>query len=172
MNRLTNLVGVFSLAVADRLAPDVPGRTLAGSSTAAALVTLLAHPSHGVGWLADVLGLTSSGATRLVERLLAEGLVHLGASADGRSRSLQLTEDGRLRAEEALVHRDAEIARSLACLSEAEQETLERLLATMVSALADDRPTALRVCRLCDRHACGERTAECPLEHTVPSGAY
>ncbi len=170
MDRLANLVGVFSLTVADRVAPDVPGRTLAGSSTAAALVTLSAHPGHGVGWLANVLGLTSSGATRLVERLLADGSVRHGESDDARSRSLYLTEHGRLRAEEALSRRGAEIERSLSGLSDSDRATLERLLSTVVATLADDRPTALRVCRLCDRDACGERAGRCPLEHTVPTG--
>jgi len=167
MDRLVNLVGVYSLAIADRVAPDVAGRQLSGSSTAAALATLLAHPGHGVGWLADVLGLTSSGATRLVDRLLAEGLVRHGESRDARSRSLQLTERGRLKAATALEHRSAEIERSLTALTAAERKTLERLLTTVVKALARDRPSALRVCRLCDRDACAEPGQPCPLEHTT-----
>ena len=60
MTRLENLLGVQALAVVDRMTAGAP-------SESAALVTLLAHPGHGVGWLADVLGLTDSGGTRLVE---------------------------------------------------------------------------------------------------------
>jgi hypothetical protein len=47
---------------------------------------------------------------------------------------------------------------------------LEALLEAVVGALADDRPTALRICRLCDRDACCADATECPLQHTVTDG--
>ena len=61
------------------------------------------------------------------------------------------------------------LASGLATLSEAERRTLERLLDKVVNGLADDRATALRCCRLCDRDACADG-APCPLQHTVPAG--
>ena len=54
----------------------------------------------------------------------------------------------------------------LADLGPGERAALEPLLERIVTALADDRPQALRVCRLCDRDAC-QRTAGCPLDHTT-----
>jgi DNA-binding MarR family transcriptional regulator len=164
MNRLENLLGAHALAIVDRMAAgEAP-------SERAALVTLLAHPGSGVGWLADVLGLTDSGGTRLVERLVADGLVVRRPGLDARSRVLDLTPQGRNRAREVLATRERGLARALAPLTDAERRTLERLLAKVVSGLTDDLPAAMQVCRMCDREACGVRQGRCPLGHTKGEG--
>jgi len=165
MTRLENLLGVQALALVDRMAGD----DLAPSESAA-LVTLLAHPGSGVGWLADVLGLTDSGGTRVVERLVAAGLLQRRPGTDARSRVLELTDQGRRRAETALSTRQTELARALEPLSDTERQTLERLLGKVVARLADDRPAALHACRMCDREACAAGAGRCPLAHTVPPG--
>lgn len=165
MARLENLLGAHALAIVDRI--------VAGESPTerAALVTLLAHPGSGVGWLADVLGLTDSGGTRLVERLVADGLVARRPGVDARSRVLDLTPRGRRRAREVLATRERDLARALAPLTDAERRTLERLLAKVVSGLTDDLPAAMQVCRMCDREACGVREGRCPLGHTSLAGS-
>jgi DNA-binding MarR family transcriptional regulator len=164
MTRLENLLGAHALAIVDRMAAgEAP-------SERAALVTLLAHPGSGVGWLADVLGLTDSGGTRLVERLVADGLVVRRPGLDARSRVLDLTPQGRNRAREVLTTRERGLARALAPLTDAERRTLERLLAKVVSGLTDDLPAAMQVCRMCDREACGVRQGRCPLGHTKGEG--
>ena len=61
MARLENLLGAAALTVTDL-------RPL--SARRGALLTLLTHPGRPVAWLGDVLALTSSGATRLVSRLV------------------------------------------------------------------------------------------------------
>ena len=165
MARLENLFGVQALAVVDRIAASD-----AASSQDAALVTLLAHPDCGIGWLAGVVGLTDSGATRLVERLVASGLVRRRAGADARSRTVRLTAAGRRQSRRVLAARERELAGCLEPLSPAEQRTLERLLEKVVAGLTDDRSTALRCCRLCDRDACVSGRVGCPLRHTVPAG--
>ena len=165
MGRLENLLGVQALAVVDRIAGSD-----AASSEDAALVTLLTHPDRGVGWLAGVVGLTDSGATRLVERLVAAGLVRRRAGADARSRTLRLTAAGRREAQRVLAARERELEGCLEALSPTEQRTLERLLDKLVAGLTDDRSTALRSCRLCDRDACVSGRVGCPLRHTVPPG--
>jgi DNA-binding MarR family transcriptional regulator len=164
MSRLENLLGVQALALADRIVA-----TGISASESAALVTLLAHPDHGVGWLSEVLRLTDSGATRLVERLVAAGLLRRRAGTDGRTRVLTLTAAGRRTATRLLAERQERLAEVLAPLGDAQRRTLERLLEKMVAGLADDHPTALRTCRLCDRHACNAERAACPLQHTVPA---
>jgi DNA-binding MarR family transcriptional regulator len=133
-------------------------------------VTLLAHPDQGVGWLGDVLRLTDSGATRLVERLVGQGSLRRGSGAEARTRTLRLTAAGRRRARRILAERERELEVVLAPLSSAERRPLERLLGKVVAGLVDDRSAALRACRLCDRDACRAHIAACPLQHTVPSG--
>jgi len=167
MSRLENLVGAFSLTVADRLVDETNTRGLSASDHAA-LVTLLAHPDRPVSWLGEVLGLTSSGATRLVDRLVAAGLVTRTAASDSRERRLRLTASGRRRATAALRARNETLASSIEVLNEAERDELENLLSRLVSSLTTDRQPALQTCRLCDRDACASGGNACPLDHTVP----
>ncbi|MGI8680354.1 MAG: MarR family winged helix-turn-helix transcriptional regulator [Jatrophihabitans sp.] len=170
MARLENLLGAHALALTDRLLAAETGRAASTSaSERAALVTLHAHPDHLVSWLGDVLGLTSSGITRLVDRLVAAGWVTRTAGIDARSRRVKLTGAGRNRARAVLNARSKAMADALAGLPERDRRELERLLDLLVGTLAETRLPALRVCRLCDRSACASDGRECPLEHTVPA---
>jgi DNA-binding MarR family transcriptional regulator len=166
VDRLTNLLGAQALAVSDLLLGAERGSRETVSERAA-LVTLLAHPDRPVSWLGAVLGLTSSGVTRLVDRLVVAGWVSRTPGADARSRRLALTVEGRDRAEAVLRARRAALSEVLAPLSAPDRAELERLLQMLVGSLADARPRALQVCRLCDRTACASGAAECPLEHAV-----
>jgi DNA-binding MarR family transcriptional regulator len=169
MARLENLLGAQALALADRLVSGAAGPSMA-SSECAAMVTLLAHPGRTVGWLGDVLGLTSSGVTRLVERLVTAGWVVRSAGVDGRRRQLDLTPAGADVAKVVLANRQAALGRAVGVLSAPERDQLEALLEKMVAGLADDRTAAFRLCRLCDRAACYDVDRECPLQHTMADG--
>jgi DNA-binding MarR family transcriptional regulator len=162
MARLENLFGAQALAVADRLVTDARPRSEAG-----ALVTLLAHPGCTTKWLGGVLELTSGGVTRLVDRLVAAQWVERSPGDDARSRSLSLTGSGAEQAEKILVGRRAAVDRALSGLDAHERHTLERLLDKVVATLPDGRMEALRLCRLCDRHACADGDpGACPLAFT------
>jgi DNA-binding MarR family transcriptional regulator len=159
-DRLINLLGAQALALADRLG---------AASASAALVHLCAYPGTSPGALRAVLGITDSGATRLVDRLAAAGLAERTAGHDGRTVAVHATRAGRSAADKALGHRRAALAQALEPLDAAERARLEALLDKLVAGLADDRPGALVVCRLCDRDACCAAPG-CPLDHTVASG--
>lgn len=165
MPRLENLVGAWSLTVADRLAAS--GRR-AGLSTSdqAALATLLAHPGETVSWLGEVLALTSSGATRLVDRLVAAGWVTRSPGPDSRQRRLSLTADGEDLARRVVREREEVLAASLADLGGDERAALERTLEHLVGTSTAALGPALRTCRLCDRSACWSAGQACPLAHT------
>jgi DNA-binding MarR family transcriptional regulator len=167
MARLENLLGAQALALTDRMVAAESGQPAgASASERAALVTLLTHPDHSVSWLGEVLRLTSSGVTRLIDRLVAAGWATRTAGVDARSRRVQLTRAGRSRAQEVLQARSAAIASALGALTERDRSELERLLDVIVGNLAETRVPAMRVCRLCDRSACASDGRECPLEHT------
>lgn len=170
MARLENLLGAQALALTDRLL-DAERGPAAGTSASerAALVTVLAHPGHSVAWLGGVLGLTSSGITRLVDRLVAAGWVTRTVGIDARSRRVQLTRAGRQRARAVLQARGAAMAAALGVLSETDRDELERLLGLIVGNLATMQLPAMRVCRLCDRSACSADGRVCPLGHAVPA---
>src|SRR5215218_2595865 len=96
----TNLVGALTLALSDRLEGAVTEAAGLAESDAIALSALhhfLDSPS--VDLLAQVLGLSSSGAVRLVDRLESAGLVRRTTAADGRVTSVALTATGRRRAQ-------------------------------------------------------------------------
>jgi DNA-binding MarR family transcriptional regulator len=166
MERLANLFGVAALAATERLTAAVKAETAKGGSAPAALVHLLAHPHDSVDGLAGVLGISQPATTRTVDRLVGDGLVERGRGRDGRTLALALTEAGQEAARTVLAERALALEAMLAPLPEADREALERLLGQLVTRLADDRPAALHVCRMCDRDAC-RRNPGCPLDHTV-----
>ncbi len=167
MTRLENLLGAWSLTVTDRMAAVGAAAGLSGTDQAA-LVTLLAHPDRPVSWLGDVLGLTSSGATRLVDRLVAAGWVARSPGDDTRQRRLRLSRSGSTLARKLVGARGSVLADSLAELKAIDRARLEDILERLVGASASDPMPAMRTCRLCDRTACRSGNHECPLDHTVP----
>jgi DNA-binding MarR family transcriptional regulator len=161
--RLENLLGAFALALTDRLLDAGPA-SAGSASERAALVTLHAHAERPVSWLGQVLGLTSSGGTRLVDRLVARGWVtRAPGGRDARSRQLTLSAAGRDQARAVLYARAEAMAGAVRGLSEADRAEFERLLGLVVRGLAADVSEALRVCRLCDRGACASGGSGCPL---------
>jgi MarR family transcriptional regulator, negative regulator of the multidrug operon emrRAB len=140
------------------------------SSSSAALVHLLAHPGASVESLSGVLKISQPGAVQTVNRLAASGLLERRRGPDERTLALHLTTPGRRAARALLGQRARSMRELLRPLEPDERAALLPLLEKIVSALADDRASALAACRLCDRAAC-YGTAECPLQHTVPAAA-
>jgi DNA-binding MarR family transcriptional regulator len=165
--RLENLLGVVALAAADRMRAGVEATLEHGGSHPAALVHLLAHEGDSIEDLRVALGVSQPGAVRTVTRLEDAGLLERRPGRDARCRSLRLTAAGRAAARRALGERARGARGILAALEPEEKERLLPLLERLAAGLADDRPEAIRVCRLCDRDACCGGTAECPLQHTV-----
>lgn len=165
MARLENLLGAWSLTVADRMAAAGRETGLAASDQAA-VVTLLAHPDRTVSWLGEVLALTSSGVTRLVDRLVAAGWVVRSPGEDARQRRLRLTEVGEDLAQRVVDARGATLADCLAPLDDRTRGQLERALDRLLGSSTDALPVAMRTCRLCDRTACRAEGNDCPLDHT------
>lgn len=168
-DRLANLLGVTALAATDRLRSAVQSGLAHGGSSPAALVHLQAYPGTSVEGLRRVLGVSQPATVRVVDRLVAEGLVQRRAGPDRRTLALHLTTAGERAASDLLARRTRSLRSLLEALEPDEQEALERLLERLVAALALDRPQALRVCRMCDRHACTS-AAGCPLDHTTETG--
>ncbi|MGI8439572.1 MAG: MarR family winged helix-turn-helix transcriptional regulator [Thermoleophilaceae bacterium] len=165
-DRLANLLGATALAAMDRLRSAVEAELHHGGSGPAALVHLHAHPGESVQALRDVLGISQPATVRTVDRFAAEGLIERRPGADRRTLALHLTAAGERAAVGVLARRSESLRALLDVLEPAEQAALAPLLERLVSALADDRPEALRVCRLCDRAACTS-AAGCPLDHTT-----
>ena len=165
-DRLAQLLGVVSLAAADRFRRAVEEPLGRGGAHSAALVHLDAHPGESVQGLARVVGVSQPAAVKIADRLAADGLVERRPGADRRTVALHLTAEGHAAVAGVLSRRASELSALLSVLAPAEREALEPLLEKLVAALADDRPRALNVCRLCDRDVCCGGNTGCPMAHT------
>jgi MarR family transcriptional repressor of emrRAB len=157
-----NVLGALGLALADRLAEAA--ERAGGGSAAAALVTLYGtRAGIRIDGLARVVGLSHSGAVRLVDRLEAEGLVERRRGADQRSAALYLTPGGRRSARRVLADRHAGMHSALMLLTEVQQAEMTALADRLLGELAGDPGAEARLCRLCDLEACGRSSGRCPI---------
>lgn len=95
-DREANLLGALALAVTDRTSAAVVaacGQSPAAAAALSALHHFLDRPR--IDLLGQVLGLTPSGAVRLVDRLAEAGYVTRTPGGDRRSRVVSLTAKGR-----------------------------------------------------------------------------
>lgn len=127
--------------------------------TPAALVVI----GYGTGpsneQLRRILGLSHPGSVRLIDRLVADGLVERRKGRDKRAIALHLTERGTTLREELLRQRLATIRPLLSPLTEAEQEAFAALLRKMLSAIGTKDLERCTICRLCDDRVC----SDCPI---------
>jgi DNA-binding MarR family transcriptional regulator len=159
-----NVFGALALIVADQMA-DVTavaaGRSDSAPAALAALYHFLDRPS--VDLLRQVLGLTSSGTVRLLDRLAESGLVERGPGADARSTAVSLTAAGRTAAEQVCDARAGLLDRALSVLSPAERKEFSALSAKVLVGMMRG-PGAVRwMCRLCDTGICRGRPGGCPV---------
>jgi DNA-binding MarR family transcriptional regulator len=146
---------------ADSAASEAAGVPVRGLS---ALVLLSNRPGRGVDWLYQRLGISQSGAVRLVDRLEASGLVRRERVPGRREVALYVTEAGQSRLSGALRAREAATERLLRPLSSKELERLTALLAKILAGEIRRRKEADIVCRLCNWEVC---RPECPVDTAV-----
>jgi len=162
--REANLLGTLSLAVTGRVEAAVAACSPYGPSAPAALAALEGYlGGEPIDALARVLGLTHSGAVRLVDRLAGAGLVRRRSGADGRSVAIALTQEGRRAAAQIRAARERALDEALSALDAGERRALTQLNAKLLAGLTDDRASARRICRLCDLEACGHERGTCPV---------
>lgn len=158
-DRVANLLGVVGLAVADRIEDTAREILSHAGETPAALVVI----GHGSGpsndQLRTVLGLSHPGAVRLVDRLVADGLVVRREGCDRRSIALYLSKRGKALREQLLKSRLAAIRPLLEPLTGAEQETLAALLHKLLSSMETTDMERRTLCRMCDSRVC----SNCPI---------
>jgi DNA-binding MarR family transcriptional regulator len=170
IDRTANLLGALALAIADRTADAVGGAGAAArSTTGAAALSALLHflESPSIDLLRRVLGLTSSGTVRLVDRLEGEGLVRRRGSEDGRVTTIELTAAGRRAAERIACARGEVLDSALADLDGHQREALDELLGTVLVGLIPRPGPNGWMCRLCDTDACGREQGRCPVANAT-----
>lgn len=140
---------------------DAAGRSESAAAALSALLHFLDKPT--VDLLRQVLGLTSSGTVRLVDRLEQSGYARRGPGTDGRHTRVLLTDAGRAAAERVSLARAEVLERSMAVLAPPERAAFEELAGKILVGMMRE-PGAIRWgCRLCDVGACRGAPGGCPV---------
>jgi DNA-binding MarR family transcriptional regulator len=159
-----NLLGALALALSDRLetaVTDASGLSENDAVTLSALHHFLDSPR--VDLLSRVLGLTSSGTVRLVDRLEDAGLARRTTGADGRVTSVALTASGRRGAQDVARARMELVERALEALTPSERQRFGELAGKILAGLVRPPGATRWTCRLCDLVACGRSEGHCPV---------
>ena len=163
-----NVLGAVALAVAGQIPVTVTpagGRSDSAAATLSALYHFPGHPT--VDRLGQVVGLTHSGAVRLVDRLAGAGLVERVPGTDRRSRSVRLTASGRRAARRVSDGRIAYLTSLLAGFSPAETGALHELLGRVMGQVVQHKRDGAWICRMCNLQACGQAEGNCPAANAA-----
>jgi MarR family transcriptional repressor of emrRAB len=161
-NPLANLVGAAALLVEDAVRERLEQELARTASAPAALVTLSHAPGQSIDDLRAALGLSHSGAVRLVDRLETDGLVRRSRTG-GRQVAVELTARGRRALTTVERARLAAADDLLAPLESDERRQLERLLRRLLAARTHGEDDLNRICRLCSFEACESGGRACPV---------
>ena len=159
IDQTSNLLGVVALAVADRMENSAREILKHAGETPAALVVIGYDLGPTNDQLRRVLGLSHSGTVRLVDRLVADGLVKRRAGNDKREIALYATRRGKALREQILKERLGAIRPLLDPLTGKEQENLTELLHKILSSMETTDLERRSLCRLCDNRVC----KNCPI---------
>jgi DNA-binding MarR family transcriptional regulator len=166
--REANVLGALAQAIADQTAGAITAATGQSPTAAAALTALdqfLDRPT--LDRLRLVLGLTPSGAVRLVDRLSDAGLVARTPGADGRSRAVVLTDQGRVAAAQVAAARSATLHRLLAGFAPDELAVLGKVLDRLMAGVVNVKDGGAWICRQCDFAACERAEGRCPAANAA-----
>ena len=165
-SRTLNMLGALALALADRIAMRAEAVSGLHDSAASALVVITNHPGEHIEAIRRALGLTHSGAVRLIDGLETARLVERCPSdSDARAIALWATPNGKRTASRIIAARAELLEPMLASTSEADRKTIAALLETALAGLTDTRDQARSICRFCAERTC--RPLGCPVEQAA-----
>lgn len=175
--RLVNMLGALSLGVADAMREATEKVTGLTDAAPAAIVAIAeTGPGISINDLRRMIGLTHSGAVRLVDRLVDAGYVERRAGRNDRSVGLKLTRRGAAMARKVRAARADAVGHAVASLDPADRVELARLADMLITSVTEQRlarraageaPAGGALCRLCDFVACGRPEGLCPAARTA-----
>src|SRR5260221_9897702 len=123
------MLGALALALADRIATRAEAASSLHDSAASALVVIANHPGEHIDAIRRTLGLTHSGAVRLIDGLEAAELVQRPRS-DRHARAIALcaTASADRRPPQIIAARAQLLEHVVASTSEADRNTISHLL--------------------------------------------
>lgn len=160
-SRDRNVFGAFALMIADEIVRASSSSAPEEGPAAAALALLGDVPGLSIRTLSAGVGLSHAGTVRLVDRLVAAGLMERrGHAKDGRTRALHLTAAGEVASAAVLEARDNVLVDALSPLGPDDLAVLAALSERVLRARLRDEGHAYRICRLCGHAAC----TDCPID--------
>lgn len=164
MPQLENILGAFTLMIADRLKERAVKSSHCSEGGVIALNQIGSRERPTIEDLRASLHVdTHSAATRVVARLEADELVTKTKSdEDSRFVQLALTNKGEAVRNAVLRERELLLEETLAPLDREERQVFEELLKKIIGNLVFDRQDCERTCRLCDESLCVH--AACPIQ--------
>ena len=173
---LVNILGALVLALSDRIRESTEASAGLLGSAPAALVALDQFLGGATTEdVSQVLGLTHSGAVRLVDRLVGAGLVERTPGRDARSGSIVLTVSGRVRSRQVTRARAEAIERALVGMRSDDRRCLAHLVGSLLTTITEQRLMDRRhaeapvgwLCRVCDFTACRRTEGDCPTANAA-----
>ena len=156
-----NIFGAFALMISDDIVRASSSRAPEAGPAASALALIAHKPGLSIRMLSVGVGLSHAATVRLVDRLSTEGLVERREhSTDGRTRSLHLTEAGKVASDAVLASRDKVIAEGLSILTPTELDALYSIAERVLRDRLENLEHSYRICRLC----CYEGCTNCPID--------
>jgi len=159
--RNRNVLAAWAVAVSDGVRAAVEKSTQMTGNGPAGLVAVVAEPGLSIDELRRVLDLTHPGAVRLVDRLVERGWIERQPGI-GRAVRLVPTKSGKAAERLLAAARDEAIAALLVPMAEKDVQTVAGLVEPALGSIVTDVDEIRRLCRLCDREACGDCPAEAP----------
>ncbi len=161
--RLENIFGAMSLALVDKMEKAFSSETGLGPSAVAAIIQLGTEPGLTIETLRRIIALSHSATVRLVDQLVAGGLVLRGSGVEGdrRAKALELTDAGRDIFRTSIAARRQVIDRAVGRLDQDETRQLCLLVEKLLPALVDPGVDQDIVCRVCDQDVCTPE--RCPI---------
>jgi DNA-binding MarR family transcriptional regulator len=160
---LSNVLGAFAVAVTDLLAEDAQAR---GFSPVEQAAVILAGIRDGLSQddLQRRLGLSQPGTTRLVDRLVARGILIRAPGPDRRTNALRLTPVGAAESRHALARRHQLLKPLTAGLAEEDLRAAADLIDRMLTTLTCSGRSPWQTCRQCDQDGCEAGGHSCPVD--------
>lgn len=158
-----NVIGAWSLAVADAIQRSTEAVAGIAGAAPAALVAVAADPDMSIDELRRVLDLTHPGAVRLVDRLEGRGWIERRPGR-GRTVHLRLSAHGHDIHRQLLEARHEAIAALTKTLDPAALRCIAQLVAPSLTAASTDTDRLRHLCRLCRRSDCDP----CPVAAGIP----
>ena len=161
-----NAVSALLLQIGDATDAAILDAVGLSARELAALVLVSNRAGCTVSWLHGRLGLTQSGAVRLLDRLEDLGMVRRVRTAGRREIALGVTTRGKRVVTRGTAARARVIDTQLGALSPADREAFMALAARALAGQDRTRDEGDEACRLCNWPAC---TPDCPMEQAIHS---